>query len=156
MGIVDDALDFLAFIFLAGICLAVAFGVILPVFYETEDISSNVIEDKSAPTSEGFAVDTYDGTMSKLEVILLTQVQDFGLPEPKRYVVEPDNNVTTIEGLDIPINSLYQTDIRTWGIGTFGALNPTDGTNTGKYTVKFNYGATDAIADDFYYVNKQQ
>jgi hypothetical protein len=156
MGVVDDVLDFLAFLFLLGICIAVAFGVVLPTFYEQDDITSNVLEDKSSPTSEGIVSSTsYDGTMTKLEAVLVTQVQDTGLPYPKRYVIEPDKNFSTIDGLDASVDSSYGGDIKSYGVDAYNKMHGLDSTNTGKYKVKYNYGVTDDPSDDFYYIEKQ-
>jgi hypothetical protein len=84
----EDILDFLAFLALLGICLAVAFGLVLPATHNATVTSPVALVDKTSPTTQGYANDSsFDGGLSKLEVVLMTQVQDFAIPDPKFYQI---------------------------------------------------------------------
>lgn len=145
MDVAEDVLDFLAFLFLLGICLAVAFGVVLPVVYESSDNSATVISDKTAPTQEGYKLATgFDGTYSQMEAVLITQVQDPQIPAPSHYKVK---------GLDVGIDRIYRADLQNLGAASFDQLK-SDGPSA-RYKIGFNYGPTSSPKDDYYEFLKQ-
>lgn len=154
MSLVEDALDFIAFIIVLGVSLAVAFGVVIPIVNEKEDLSSNTLIDKSSPLIKGTELESsYDGTLSKLEVILMTQVQDSDIPKPQRFVVKnPANNSV----LDVNIGALGATYRSGYNLNKYGTetknLLSSDNSATFKYKVGYHYGATKK--DDFYVIEK--
>lgn len=154
MQVIDDFLDLVAFLFLGGLVFSVAFGLILPMVYDTFNPTNEVIADKTAPITKGYdnVYSNYDGTMNIYEVILTTQVQDYELPSPKRYVIEPDGDVSSIEGLDVTVGSLYKEDPKQYGVATFNQLINVDPDKNGRYEIKYSYGPTSDPSDDFYYI----
>lgn len=156
MNIVDDALDFLLFIFFLGICLAVAFGIVIPIVYDQNDLSSQTLADKTSPTIKGLELDTtYDGTLSKFDVVLMSQIQDYDMPNPKHYKVENPTNGSLV---DVDIEQLkanYRSDynLDKYGDEIKNAL-VSDNTLTGKYKIFYDYGTSAGKEDDFYIIKK--
>lgn len=137
MSIVDDVLDFLAFLLVLGVCIAVAFSVVLP---STREQEQTVLVDKSAPSAEGYASGfTTSDEMNKLEVMLMTQVQDGGMPAPSRFKI-----------LDAPENAVNQ-DYKAYTANVFYEHRERMSADTSSfYIVDYDYGATEATSDDVY------
>lgn len=134
---VDDALDFIVFLMLLGICLSTAFGVVLPVVYNYSHVGLELREDKSAPKIEGYTnVTNFDGTYTKEDIALMLQVQDLDLPEPK---------VIEINGTKVDINASYIPDKVMYGKIIADNLD-----SDKKYEFILDYGDESTPRDDFY------
>ena len=137
----DDVFDLLVLIFILGISILVGFGVVLPMTRDDYLRTDTVLEDKTAP-SIGYDTMVLDPGMSKLEVVLMTQVQEFGVPEPKKYKVE---------GTMIDITPSYQeTDNLTYaGVMAYNDLVGD------RFEVVYNWNNTPTDkSDDFYEVRE--
>lgn len=147
MDTLDDALDLLAFLALLGLCVAVSFGLVLPVYYDTVNIEDQSIVDKTSPREEGYVnASEYDGTMSKLEVVLTSQVQESSIPAPRVY---------KIHDMEIPIDTYYREDLQKLGVAVYNKLHQQDPSGSGRYHFKLNFGATSSEDDDYYELIKQ-
>lgn len=134
MRFVDDFLDFLLFIALLGVGLSVAFTVVIPSFNEVDNSVAYV--DKSTPEYLGYEVNSdYDGKLSKLEAVLVSQVQDFDLPEPKVFTVGT-NGATMIR-----VNETYESEYNLNSVKNqvVSWLNSLGGNDT-RFELKYNYG----------------
>ena len=117
--------------------LAVVISVGLGTAYKEMDsaikFSNTVLGDKNVSEVVGDNIIPYgdfDGTMSKEEVILATQVLDFGMPTPKRFRV----NVGGVDK-DIEITSTYREDLIVYG-ETMREYLSGDTSNT-RYQISF-------------------
>lgn len=136
MRFIDDFLDFLLFIFVLGIGLSVAFTVVLPAFNEADDSVAYV--DKSTPEYLGYEVNSdYDGKLSKLEAVLVSQVQDFDMPEPKVFTVGA-NGATMVR-----VNETYESEYNLNSVKNqvVSWLNSLGGNET-RFEMRYNYGFT--------------
>lgn len=152
MGIIDDILDFLAFIILLGVAIAISFNVIIPEFKESQIIPA-VFVDKSAPERKGYDFsEPFDGTYSKMEVVLFSQVQDneIPLPTPKRYFVGGTVGGSGATRVDVP--SDYRADLQSLGVITYNAIRGES--NSYRYKVDFNYGASSSSSDDIFQIRQ--
>lgn len=147
MDTIDDIFDLLAFLALFGLCVAVAFGLVLPVYYDTVNVLDQSIVDKTSPREEGYVnASKYDGKMSKLEVVLTSQVQESSIPAPRVYKVHD---------LEIPIGTYYREDLQTLGVAVYNKLHQQDPSGSGRYYFKLNFGDTPSEDDDYYELVKQ-
>jgi hypothetical protein len=129
-------LDLLLFIVVLGVCLAVSFTIVTPM--TKDDINTDIV-DKTAPQILGYGnKSSFDGTSSKMEVILSTQVQDFSIPDPKRYKVGSSmiNIGSTYEGEEQDIAELAYTE-----------LSKTDPNGEGRYEAVYEYGVPPTVSD---------
>src|SRR5690606_16959060 len=101
---IEDMLDLIVTIFLLGLTVSISFTVILPIF--NEDKNQVGLVDKTSPEFLGYDLDdNYDGALGYLDVVLVTQMQDFNLPEPKRFTLATDNPSMIL--VDSTYNSAY-------------------------------------------------
>lgn len=157
MSIVEDTLDFLVFLFFLGLCLAVAFGVIIPIVHDSSSASSVGIVNKTAPKAQGSAVTTsFDGTYSSLDIVLMSQVQDFEMPEPKRFVVQSPVSDSKVD-IDIAdIGVLYETDYNQQKYANqLANLLSVSGVDNHRYVINYFNGAS-GLADDYYIIEKKK
>lgn len=152
MNIVEDVLDFLAFLFFLGLCLVVGLGLVMPVVYENPEHTSVGFQDKTSPVIMGDKVDSsYDGTISRLEAVLYTQVQDFDMPSPKKYRVESATD-TRVWLVDIASQGAYYKssyNMNKNASDVFTVLNG-DTSNNKRYEIVYNTNGTEDKTDDFY------
>lgn len=134
MKIIDDILDLVVAIFLLGLTISIAFTVVLPIFYEDKEQVGLV--DKTSPEFLGYDLDsTYDGSMSYLDVILSSQLQDFNLPEPKQFTIATDNPDMVV------VDSTYSSSFNLNEVKSImTTLLDREGTKDSRYRVQHNYG----------------
>jgi hypothetical protein len=131
--LIDDVLDVLGFILLLGVCIAVSFSVVLPM--TKQETNTTALADKTAPKSVGYVSNSgYDGKMSKMEVVLMTQVQDFNMPEPKVFMVGT---------MKKEIGSVYEGQDTEISFETIAQLNISDPTGSKRYSFKYNFNGVD-------------
>lgn len=136
MKFIEDMLDLIVTIFLLGLTVSISFTVILPIFNEEKNQVGLV--DKTSPEFLGYDLDdNYDGALGYLDVVLVTQMQDFNLPEPKRFTLATENPSMIL--VDSTYNSAYNLnqvkDIML-------TLLNREGTTNSRYRMSHNYGLT--------------
>ncbi len=137
----DDIFDMLSLIFVLGICILIGWGTINRVTNHEFLGLYEVIEDKTAP-SQGYVNVNSDVGMSKLEAVLMTQVQEFGIPEPRRYKL--GNTMIEIE------SSYKESDNLTYvGVTAYQRLKGA------KFEVVYNWNDTPTDTSDDYYEVKE-
>lgn len=134
MKFVGDILDLVVAIFVLGLTISVSFTVVLPIFYE--DKNQVALVDKTSPEFLGYDLqDDYDGTMSYLQVVLATQIQDYNLPEPRVFTVATDNpDMVRVDSTYNASNNLDRVK------NTIVTLLNREGTYNSKYIMRHNYG----------------
>lgn len=134
MKIITDILDLVVAIFLMGMCLAIALTVVLPIFHEDREDLAFI--DKTSPSFLGYELEEdFDGTYGYLDVLMITQVQDFNLPEPKRFTVATTNADMTL------VDSTYTSSFNLNKVkGNIENLLLRAGTGNSRYELDYNYG----------------
>lgn len=137
----DDVFDILVVIFVLGISVMIGFGVVVPMVRDDYLKQDKVLEDKTAPSHGYVTVNTEYG-MSKLEAVLMSQIQDYGVPSPKKYKVG-DTMIDITASYKESLNLTYA------GITTFNKLKGD------KFEVVYNWNGTPTdTSDDFYEVRE--
>lgn len=137
----DDVFDLLVLIFILGISVLVGFGVVLPMTSDDYLKTNTVLEDKTAP-EVGYETTVLEPGMSKLEVVLMTQVQEFGVPDPKKYKV--GNTM-----IDITASYQESSNLTYAGVMAYNSLVGD------KFEVVYNWNGTPTDrSDDFYEVRE--
>ena len=145
-SIVEDAFDLVLFIVVAGVFLVSSFNIVIPMTKD-DKTSESALMDKTTPSEKGYeSLSSYDGAMNKWEVVLMTQVQDFDLPEPKKYKAG---------SFEVPVGSLYEAGEKATGIRVYSAINGSDSNGQGRYILDYNYGTVPNISDDLYIIKKK-
>ena len=133
---IEDILDLIVTIFLLGLTVSISFTVILPIF--NEDKNQVGLVDKTSPEFLGYDLDdNYDGALGYLDVVLVTQMQDFNLPEPKRFTLATENPSMIL--VDSTYNSSY--NLNQVKEIMLSLLNR-EGTTNSRYRMSHNFGLT--------------
>lgn len=106
---VDDILDVLAGIFVFGVLVPIGLGIIF-MMYKEDDIENVAYSDKTAVQYKGEAQVEEDdlSTLTRAEVILTTQVQDFNMPDKKKYQIVSNVDGISDKEYNLNGNTAYQ------------------------------------------------
>lgn len=112
--------------------------------------NQNYMEDKNTGKSKGYLISKYgdyDGTLSQMQVVLLSQIQDANMPSPRKVKV-------FIQGNQIEMPIWYK-EYRFDSGQTIWNLIKDDGSSI-RYTMDYQYVLNDSgsILDEFYAVNQ--
>lgn len=152
MNIVDDVLDFVKFLFFLGLAIIISIKIVTPIIYD-DTTDKSALEDKTSPIVKGLDGETsFTGTLTPLEVVLMTQVQDFDMPNPKKYRVNaPDTSNRYVEADIGSLGASYRSsyNLNKYGTETYDLLQA--GTNaTSKYRLRYFDNGTKEKTDDRY------
>ncbi len=143
----DGILDLTVMVIVLAVVVAIAMGLIVPLVSQTYEDSRQMNYDKTVYKSLGETVisyGSYDGTMSKLEVILATQVMDWGMPEPRKI---------RVEDTDIEITSTYRTELMQYAGMIWNKIGADPGTT--KYNYVYDIGNPSTDMDDAYTIKRK-
>ncbi len=139
----DGVLDLLAMILVLAIVVAIGFGLILPLMgvelmgYD-ENLSDKSIVSESATDYELFTKKDF----SAEELVLITQVQDEGMPLPRAFSV--GNKIIDVE-------STYKLVVRAKGIELWGAIP----NKNARYTLGYDFGGESGTWVETYRIIQQ-
>lgn len=110
--------------------------------------NSSYMDDKNTGKNKGFLINeygAYDGTLSKLEVVLVSQIQDENMPNPRKII---------INGLDVDIPFTYKEYAFECGQNVWLMVkNQPDNTNY-SLNYKFQTNVDGTLKDEYYTINK--
>ena len=95
-----EYLDLGLLVIVLGVVISLGVTTLYKTNRQVQRNSHNFMEDKNTGRSRGYLLDKsglYDGTLSKMQVILLTQVQDSNMPYPRSVQI---NNIR----IDLPVS----------------------------------------------------
>ena len=127
----DGAFDILALVIILGVILAISMGLILPLVQTSNQDTLLALDNKTVTKTIGESIDgygDYDGTMSKLEAVLSTQVYDWGNPEPRLLIVN---------GTEIEITTNYKNEMEQYAQEVWAQIK--DDPEDSKYVYKYDY-----------------
>ncbi|ROR31735.1 hypothetical protein EDD66_101353 [Mobilisporobacter senegalensis] len=106
------------------------------------------MDDKNTGKNKGFLINeygTYDGTLSKLEVVLVSQIQDENMPNPRKII---------INGLDVDIPFTYKEYAFECGQNVW--LMVRNQPDNARYSLnyKFQTNGDGTLKDEYYTMNK--
>lgn len=142
----DEMVDLAVFIIVLGVVLGVMVAICVPMLNESNSLDSTLQQDKTVYRLVGENLQNsaeYDGKMSNYELILCTQVQDYGMPIPKSIYIPPRN---TADANSVPadsssrfveITSTYKIDMLNYGLSVWDKIKKdSDGT---RYNIVYNF-----------------
>lgn len=109
----DGMLDIVAMVIVLGIVIATGFTMFYRTASDVKSTNQIVYEDKNSSTKAGEDVVLYDestGKLTKFDLVLCTQVQDYYMPEPKAF---------TINNKRIDIVSTYESDLYNYALAAW-------------------------------------
>lgn len=144
-----ELLDIAIVVITIGLVVSTSFPALYKARSEAINNSYEYMEDKNTGSkTKGLLINeygAYDGTLSKLEVVLITQIQDENMPSPRKV---------TVNGLDVEIPFTYkeysfEAGQNVWVMVKNDAIGS-------RYSLdyKFKTGSDGRLTDEYYAVNK--
>ena len=145
----DDAIDVVYLIVLAAVLISLGYVTILNEYKDTRSYSSEFMEDKNVGQIESLVIPVYgdyDGTLTAGDVILMSQIQDYYMPSPKKMNVE--------DGGVLEITSTVEGNIEAYGQQMYSYVAASGGE---RFSIVYNNG-TDLTTeeDDYYFIEKKR
>ena len=148
----DEMIDIALTVLVLGIVISVGLGLAIRTEKKARQDSQILAEDKNTRELRGYGIDEhgdFDGTLTRPEVLLMMQVQDYYMPEPKKVTIVDINGIET----EIEIVSTYKEELMNYGIQAYNKLK--DFSADTKYDVRFSRGLlADDPTDDTYLIRK--
>lgn len=111
----DDIMDLVLLIVMLGITISVGFVGIVKERKDTEPVRQEYLQDKNTGTLPGYDIPSYgsfDGTLSGADLVLMTQIQDYYMPLPKKIrVAELNSSNEVVQKGDLDITSTYEAEL---------------------------------------------
>lgn len=168
----DSALDFITFIIVLGIVVAISFNLVIPIVKDSQQLIHQEQYDKTIQKAQGDIADTnVDGTYSIEEIVLQVMGQSYFMPYPRvidlggtRLIIEADQGFSPItKGIGMQAYEAVETwanDYRAKGIASVNNKLLTYGLEAVDYSLpavkdmrfklQFDYGDTEDETDDSY------
>lgn len=143
----DETFDIVYLIALAAMIISLGYVTILNEYKDTRYYSSEFMEDKNVGKIESLVIPVYgdyDGTLTKGDVIIMSQIQDYYMPAPKVIQVEDGGKLT--------ITSTVEGNIEAYGHQMAQYVNASGGE---RFSIVYNNGTDLTTADDDYYFIKK-
>ena len=143
----EGIMDIVVVVVVLAVVISISMGLIVPLVRASLEDLNNISYNKTVYKSEGetgVGYGDYDGTMSKSEVILATQVMDWGCPEPR---------VLKVDDLTINITSTYRTELLAYANLLWGKIG-TDADTT-RYKYEYNFGNDKINGDESYTIERK-
>lgn len=142
-----EMLDLGLLIVVLGLALSLGVNDLHKTYRQVQSDSLSYMEDKNTGKSKGYLINeygAYDGTLSRMQVVLISQIQDSNMPSPRKIVV----NGTDV---DVPFN--YQ-EYRFESGQNIWSLVKTQESGT-RYSIDYQYtvDSNGIVTDEFYAVN---
>jgi uncharacterized protein YcgI (DUF1989 family) len=147
----DDVIDTLILIFMVAFLLSMGYVTILKEYKETTKYSADLLEQKNMKIVEGVTIPAYGdftGTLTKGQVVLMSQVQDWYMPSPKTitiYDADKNNNRTTEKG-KVEIKSTIDDERSYYGQLMITLVN--DFSEDCKFALSYDSGSDYTTTDD--------
>ncbi len=138
----NGMIDLMIMVIILAVVIAVSMTLIMPLMHETYEDYTYVLSDKTVSNIKGENVvpyGDYDGNLSKLEAILVTQIIDNGMPEPKRLS-------TGGSVIDVDIN--YRLRLYEYAQVVWNEIR--DDPASSRYNYEFDFKTPETIEDDAY------
>lgn len=99
----DDAFDLISLIVLVGMLISLGFMLVAKENRVTAMYNQKLYEDKNVQMVQGVVIPVYgdyDGTLTPGDVILMSQIQDWYMPSPKKLIIEDGGIVDVISTVE--------------------------------------------------------
>lgn len=158
--LIDDMLDLVVTIIILALVVGTGFTISLDNYRKALEQKQEMLEDKNTATLTGYGYDQtdFDNKYTIYDVLLLIQVQDYSMPEPRTVKLVDSNN--TVYGSVTMNNNYRETLVQTSLI--LKTYASTAATNLGKtisslrYTMKYvnnntyNSDGSVAVTDQYF------
>lgn len=139
-----EYLDLGLLIIVLGVVISLGVTTLYKTNRQVQRNSHNFMEDKNTGRSRGYLLDKsglYDGTLSKMQVILLTQIQDSNMPYPRSIQI---NN----KRIDLPVS--YKEARFECGQDVWNLIKNQDSSTRYSMEYQYNLGQNDEILDEYF------
>ena len=158
----DEMIDLALFILILGIVISVGLSLAVRTEKQARQDSQILAEDKNTRTLKGYGINEYgdfDGLLTTQEVVLMMQVQDYYMPEPKKVSIQDTIDSNSDKELDIlgeiEVVSTYKARLTDYGREVYRLLTSINNYSPdNRFDVRYNVGNTaDDISDDTYLIS---
>lgn len=143
----EETFDLVALVILTALIISLGYNSILKERKATEAYNQTILEDKNVSMVEGVIIPLYgdyDGTLTNSDLVLMSQIQDFYMPEPKTLKVKDAGDVT--------ITSTIEAEKLSYGITMMDLVERSGGI---RFTLSYNNGKDySSKEDDYFYIEK--
>ncbi len=130
-----DMLDTAILVIFLAICIGTGWKAVFEANHRALFYNEINLEDKNTSKKNGYDVKEYgdyDGAISQMEVVLMTQIQDYNMPYPR---------TVKINGTETPVIAAYKSYLNTYGESAWNSVKGDDASS--RYYIYYRYGATD-------------
>lgn len=157
----DSALDFLVFILVLGLVVALGFNFTIPVVKQAKEMSYVETYDKTADNLKGLNItNDYDGCLSSDEIVLMAMSQTYFMPKPGFMEINGQaikvSDSMAFSPNSLSIGSQVDTEIKNWfnrykSSSTINKLdNPPKQLKNARFKITYSMNDPDDIEDDSY------
>jgi hypothetical protein len=143
-----DMLDLALLVLIMALSITLGFGTLYKSIKQVENSSNAYMEDKNTGRDKGYLVNeygAYDGTLSQMEVVLVSQIQDENMPSPTKIKVND---------LDVQIPFTYREYYFECAQNVWFMLKNQDYNSRYSLTYRFTTAADGRLNDQFFAINK--
>lgn len=136
----EDSYDVVFLVLLAVLFISLGYVTVLNEQKRTESYNASLIEDKNVGVIDSLVIPgygDYDGTLTKGDVVLMSQIQDYYMPNPKKLHIE--------DGGELEIKSTVDVDKVSYGAKMIGYVGASGGN---RFYLKYDDGTNLAQSDD--------
>ena len=145
-----EYLDLGLLVVVLGIVISLGVTTMYKTNRQVQVSSQNYMEDKNTGRSRGYLRNKsgpYDGTISKMQVVLLTQIQDSNMPFPRNLRI---NEIS----VDLPVwykEARYESGQNVWNI-----IKHQDGSTRYSMEYQYNLGENEEIVNEYFEIKPIQ
>ena len=143
----DEIMEMIYLVVLTALIISLGYVAVLNERKDTEQYVAELMGDKNVGLIESLilpAYGEYDGTLSKGDVILMSQIQDYYMPLPKTIKVE--------DGGELEITSVIEGNLASYGHQMIQYVNASGGT---KFNIEYDNGDDlSTEEDDYFFIKK--
>ncbi len=145
-----EYLDLGLLVVVLGIVISLGVTTLYKTNRQVQLSSQNFMEDKNTGRSRGYLRNKsglYDGTLSKMQVVLLTQIQDYNMPFPRNLRINGSS-------VDIPVwykEARYESGQNVWNI-----IKHQDSSTRYSMVYQYNLDENEEIVDEYFEIKTIQ
>lgn len=143
-----DMIDMALLVIVMALAITLGFGTLYKSIRLVENSGDSYMEDKNTGRDQGYLINeygAYDGTLSKMEVVLVSQIQDENMPSPTKIKVN---------GLDVQIPFTYREYYYECAQNVWLMIMNQSGDSRYSLTYRFTTAANGTLNDEYFAIDK--
>ena len=145
-----DMLDIALLVLVMTLAITLGFSALYKSMRLVENSGDAYMEDKNTGSDKGYLINeygAYDGTLSQMEVVLVSQIQDENMPSPTKIKVN---------GLDVQIPFTYREYYYECAQNVWLMIMNQPSNSRYSLTYKFTTAANGTLSDQYFAIDKMK